>query len=70
MARTSAVDLINARAEEGAWWQVAGLAGELWPVLKGHLSELHEVARLAVEHYRDHLPSCDLAGRCEGCRPR
>jgi len=45
------INQINADAEANKLFWVAGMARETWQVLQYHLSELHDVARIAVEHY-------------------
>jgi hypothetical protein len=47
------VETINEYAKNGEWFWVAGLARETYPILKNHLDELHEVARMAVKHYTE-----------------
>ena len=45
------IDSINEYASKGQLFWVAGMARECWQVLKDRLDELHQTARIAVEHY-------------------
>ena len=45
------IDGINEYAAKGQLFWVAGMARECWQVLKDRLDELHQTARIAVEHY-------------------
>lgn len=45
------IDAINTDAEANKLLWVTACAEWAWPVLRGHLDDLHPTARTAVEHY-------------------
>ena len=48
---TVLIEQINAYAEAGRWFWVAGLARETWSALLPVIDQLHDVAADAVQHY-------------------
>ncbi len=49
------IDRINQDAMDNRLFRVAGLAREVWPILKSYKDKLHPAALIAVEHYEDEL---------------
>jgi len=47
------IDEINGYAKNNRLFWVCAMAKDCNTILINHLDELHEVARIAVEHYKD-----------------